>query len=145
MTEDKSRKITGYVKLGDGSLQIEVDGINELKRSGSGALTTDTHMSGFKIEHIDEKKKVVAGKVVAFNGLQSKGIADRLASVIVEIIAGDYYPANGVDLSQYPGIKVKKLANGDICIVNGDDEVTISSADVAELSRELVRLPRSHA
>jgi hypothetical protein len=130
------------VQIGNGSLQIEIDEIHEISHSGPGDVNMDINMLGFRIEHIDEIMQVIDGTVVAFSGPQSKNIADKLASTIEEFINGYYYPANEVDLDQFT---VRKLANEDICIVNGDHEVIISSEDVAELIRELGRLPRSHA
>ena len=125
------------VQIGNGSLQIEIDEICEVSPSGPGnAIIDDNNMLGFRI------KQVIDGTEVAFSGPRSKNIADNLASSLKEFINGYYYPAKEVDLGQFT---VRKLANEDICIVNGDHEVIISSEDVAKLTRELGRLPRSHA
>ncbi|MFZ3133361.1 hypothetical protein [Methanothrix sp.] len=125
------------VQIRDGPLQIEIDEIHEVSPSGPGnAIMGDNNMLGFRIKQVND------GTVVAFSGPRSKNIADKLASSIEEFINGYYYPANEVDLDQFT---VRKLDNEDICIVNGDHEVIISSEDVAELIRELGRLPRSHA
>lgn len=130
-----------YVQIGNGSLQIEIDEITELSYSGP-KVNMDINMLGFRIEHIDEINQVIDGTVVAFSGPRSKNIADNLASSLKEFINGQHYPANEVDLDQFT---LRMLANEDICIVNGDHEVIISSEDVAKLTRELERLPRSHA
>ena len=133
-----------YVQIGNGPLQIEIDEIHEVSHPGPSSVIMDIYMLGFRIEHIDEIKQVIDGTVVAFDGPQSNGIADQLASKINDFIDGIDL-TNEADLDDHPDIKVKKLANGDFCIVNGDHEVIISSEDVAELIRELGRLPRSHA